>query len=307
MKISFITTVLNEEETIKSFLESLSEQTKVPDEIIIVDGGSSDRTVAKIKSTNQKLKILVKKGNRSVGRNEAIKNATGQIIVCSDSGCVLDKNWVKKISEPFLNSKVDVVAGFYRPISKNIFQKCLASYTCVMDDKIDLDNFLPSSRSIAFKKNAWKTVGGYPEEINTCEDLIFARKLKKKNLVFKFLKEALVYWPQRENLPEAFKQFFNYAEGDGEGLYFRFQTPFLFARYILGLIFLAIIFQTKSLNLSIVFLFLCLLYLTWATLKNYKYTKSWQALFILPSLQITSDIAVLLGTTKGMIKRVFKS
>ena len=43
---TLITTVLNEEETIGDFLKSLSSQTKLPDEIIIVDGGSTDKTLS---------------------------------------------------------------------------------------------------------------------------------------------------------------------------------------------------------------------------------------------------------------------
>ena len=50
MKTSFIATVLNEEKTIKALLSSLAKQTKKPEEIIIVDGGSTDQTVAKIKN-----------------------------------------------------------------------------------------------------------------------------------------------------------------------------------------------------------------------------------------------------------------
>ena len=50
MKTSFITTVLNEEKTIEGLLESLNNQTLKPDEIVIVDGGSTDRTIAEIKN-----------------------------------------------------------------------------------------------------------------------------------------------------------------------------------------------------------------------------------------------------------------
>ena len=71
MKISLITTLYNEEITIAIFLNSIFQQTKLPDEIIIVDGGSSDATVERIKkhkssSKAKKIKItvLTKKGNK---------------------------------------------------------------------------------------------------------------------------------------------------------------------------------------------------------------------------------------------------
>ena len=74
MKASFIVTVYNEESTIKQLLKSLFFQSKFPDEIILVDGGSSDQTISKIKfqistlkdQKNTKIKVLIKKGNRSI-------------------------------------------------------------------------------------------------------------------------------------------------------------------------------------------------------------------------------------------------
>ena len=43
--VSVICTVLNEGESIKGLLDSLAAQTRLPDEIIFVDGGSRDNTV----------------------------------------------------------------------------------------------------------------------------------------------------------------------------------------------------------------------------------------------------------------------
>ena len=193
MKLSIICTVLNEEKTIEKFIDSILKQTVAPDELVIVDGGSTDNTISKIQNSKAKIqqyglkiKTIIKKGNRSVGRNEAIKNSSGDIILVSDSGCVLDKDWIKNITKPFKDKNIDVVSGYYKPVTKNIFQKCLAAYTSVMPDKIDKENFLPSSRSVAFRKSAWKKAGGYPENLNTCEDLVFDKNLKNKNAKFIF-------------------------------------------------------------------------------------------------------------------------
>jgi len=317
MKTSFIATVLNEEKTIASFLESLKNQTVKPDEIIIVDGGSSDSTVANIKyqmsnfPTSPRLrgvskypiksKLIIKKGNRSVGRNEAIKNAKGEIILCSDAGCILDKNWIKNISKSF-DKETDVVSGYYYPIAKNVFEKCMASYTCVMEDKIDEENFLPSSRSIAFRKEVWRKIGGYPENLNTCEDLVFAKRLKNRGCKFKFTKDAFVLWPQKRNLKEAFSQFFNYALGDGAAHYIRPQTPFLFGRYFLALLLFSYVLISGSFFLALIFAFLVFIYLLWSVKKNYKYVNNLRAFYILPTLQLVSDFAVIVGTSVGLVK-----
>lgn len=305
VKVSFVTTVFNEEKSILAFLSSLAHQTKLPDEIVIVDAYSTDNTFDQIKEfvkSNSEMhwKILQKKGNRSIGRNESIRHATYSIIACSDAGCILDKNWLERITRPFAKKSVDVVAGYYHPSAHTPFQKALAAYTCVMPDKLDPEKFLPSSRSIAFRKDAWKKVGGYPEKLDYCEDLVFARNLKRKGFTFVTVLNAIVQWPQKKNFTDAFKQFFHYATGDGEALYIRKNTLFLFIRYIVGLFLLIFYFINHSL---IVFLFLVLLiiaYIFWSIQKNYRYVKNLHAFYILPMMQVTADIAVLSGTIVGL-------
>jgi glycosyltransferase involved in cell wall biosynthesis len=303
-KVTFIATVFNEEASIISLLKSLKTQTKKVDEIIIVDAGSKDKTSFLInnyskKNKNQNILLLKKKGNRSVGRNTAIKKAKGSIVIASDAGCILKDDWVKKITAPFSDNAIDVVAGFYKPIVYSQFQKCLATYTCTMPDRVNA-NFLPSSRSIAFKKKAWEKIGGYPEHLSTCEDLVFAQALKKSGFKFRVEKRALVYWPQRKNLLEAFFQFFSYARGDGKARYIRKQTPILFLRYIFFIL-LCLWLASVNVNLLLFVVLLCFfLYSIWSISKNYKYVKNKSAFFYLPVLQITSDIAVLSGMIVGL-------
>lgn len=310
MHISFITTVYNEHITIDQFLNTILSQTKLPKEIIITDAGSTDKTLQKIKqfqkNTTVPITLIHKEGNRSIGRNQAIKRAKGEIIACSDAGCILDKNWLKNITKPFKDKKIDVVSGYYTPKTKTTFEQALSTYTCVMPDKVDPNNFLPSSRSIAFKKQAWKTVGGYPENLDTCEDLIFAQNLKKRGYKFIFAKNAIVHWPQRKNLLQSWKQFYSYALGDGQARFIRKQTPFLYLRYLLGTILAIIAIITKNNFLFSIISSMFILYLIWSIQKNYKYVRNKKAFFYLPLLQLTADSAVILGTTIGLFSTRIK-
>lgn len=301
-KVSLITTCKNEENSIESFLKSIAEQTQMPDEIIIVDGYSTDKTFELLKNTKLKIKVIKKNGNRSVGRNEAIKYAKNDIVAVTDVGCVLAKRWLELIVKPFEDKTIDVVSGFYKPVTSSVFEKSLSTYTCTMEDRLDKDTFLPSSRSVAFRKSAWEKVHGYPENIDLCEDLVFDKKLKRAGMQFITQDKALVYWPQRKNILQAFKQFYGYAKGDGQAHYVRKTTPFLFARYLLGFVALAYALETSNNALFTVCLILFVLYLLWAVSKNYKYVKDSKALIYLPLLQITSDIAVQLGMTVGYVK-----
>ncbi len=315
MKTAFIATVYNEESTIINFLESLFHQTKTPDEIIIVDGGSTDNTLTILNEyiTQVKSKVRTKillfsfPCNRAKGRNYAIQKSHAEIIACSDAGCMPDSEWFAEIIKPLAKSTVSVVSGYYKPVTKNYFQKALAAYTCIPEDRVSQESFLPSSRSIAFKKTAWGKVGGYPEYLTTCEDLVFASTLRKRGFPFSLQKHAVVYWPQKKNIYDAFRLFFSYARGDGKAHYFRRYTPLLFIRYIIGFILLFLVIASRRTILTIGTEMLLLLYMVWAIQKNYRYVDSIHAYYLLPLLQLTADIAVLSGTTLGIIESIYES
>jgi glycosyltransferase involved in cell wall biosynthesis len=313
MKISFITTIYNEEKTIEAFLDSLFMQTRHPDEIIIVDGRSTDLTVKKIKEIRVKNKgykgkfeVIIKKGNRSVGRNEAITCARGDIIVCSDSGNTLDKDWIKNIAEPFKNKFVDVVAGYYEGIAKNVFQKCVIPYALVMPDRVDSNNFLPATRSVAFRKAIWEKAGKFNEKFSHNEDYAFAKALQKIHAHIVFRKDAIVYWKPRNTFREAFIMMYRFAYGDAQARILRPKVILVFLRYLMGIILLVLFFITKSYFILTILGLILILYLVWAVQKNYRYVKQWEAIFILPALQFVADWAVLKGTALGLFGRAIR-
>ena len=308
MKVSFIATVYNEEQAIKLLLESIFSQSKFPDEIIIVDGGSTDNTIPEIssfhfpKSTNKtNIKLIFKKGNISVGRNEAIKSASNEIIVCSDAGCTLDKDWIRNIIRPFEDGDVDVVAGYYKGSPKTVFQECLIPYVLVMPDKVNANDFLPATRSIAFKKSIWKKIGGFDEKISHGEDYLFAKKLRKFNANIRFEKNAIVYWIPRDSIKDAFVMFYRFAKGDAKSKIFRPKVFLIFLRYIIGL-FLVIFYAVTNMQTILIILYLLIfIYILWSIGKNYIYVGKIKAILFLPLLQLVSDIAVIIGTIMGFI------
>lgn len=292
MKISFITTVLNEAKTIQALLDSIQTQTKKPEEVIIVDAGSADQTCRLIKAHPLKnklsLRLIQKAGlNRSQARNLAVSQAKHGIIAVSDAGCWLDPDWLKRLTEPFQNSSVGAVAGYYQPETKTVFQTCISPFVAVMADRLNPKTYLPSSRSLAFRKSAWALAGRYPEKLNYCEDLVFASELKlKTNLAVR--PDAIVYWSMVKNLPQFYTQIFHYASGDIQARY----RPHL--KKIISVFIRYLVFA----GLPPLFL----LYLLVPVIKHYHHVNHPLAIFYLPLLQITSDIGIMLGSLYGLFK-----
>lgn len=305
---SLICTVLNEEKNIEKFIDSIASQTVKPTEIIIVDGGSLDSTVNLIihkqKEYKNKLNlnVLIKKGNRSVGRNIGIKNAKSKIIILTDAGCILDKNWVNNIVKPFENKSTDVVAGYYKGKPKNIFEKCLIPFVLVMEDKLKPKEFLPATRSMAIKKSVWRKIGGFNEKLSNNEDYAFANKLKDSGYNIKFEKSAIVYWLPRSSFKSTFRMFYRFAYGDIEAKILRVNVLLTILRYIIGIYLLILIPIMKSVYLNSFIIVLLVSYLIWSINKNYKYVRNPKALFYLPLLQFTADLAVVSGSFFAFLK-----
>jgi len=300
MKVSLVVTVLNEEKTVKALLKSIAHQTLPPDEVIIVDGGSTDRTVKKLQEDKLKPRVIVAKGaNRAKGRNLGVNYSENEIIAITDAGGTLDKNWLKEITRPFKDETVRVVAGYYRAKAKTIFEKCVTPYALVMPDKVNPQTFLPASRSLAIKKEAFWQVGGFPERFSDNEDFVFANRLRKERVKIVFQKAAVVNWFPRSSLKGFWTMIYRFSRGDARAGLRRLKVLSIFWRYFIFLSLLAIgqvLFPEATYLLAVIFS----LYLLWSVVKNFRYVKNWQAFFWLPVLQLTADWAVMAGTLEGI-------
>lgn len=216
--VSFITTVLNEESTVRPFLESVVIQTRAPDEIIVVDGGSRDRTAERVQALideGNPLRLIVEACSVSRGRDIAIEAAKFDVIAISDAGCRLDSSWLEKIAAPFADPDVDVVAGFYRLGGTTKFGDLCARLFTVRPDRVRATTFSPSHRSVAYRKKCWSVVGGYPDTPFFGEDSYFNERVRKAGFRSVFEPAALVTWDVRPTWRAFARQHFKYAYGYG--------------------------------------------------------------------------------------------
>lgn len=213
-QISLVLTVKNEEKTITRLLESIIRQTRMPEEIVVVDGGSSDNTVSVIKDFGDRLsqlKVVVEPGaNISQGRNRGIEESQYDVIAVTDAGCRLDPLWLETLSEK-LDPAVIWCAGDHVPEAKNAFEEIAGKCSTEGYFTADHKKFKATARNLLFRKKAWEEVGGFPEYLEISEDAFFILKLLDKRYKFHYVPQAKVFWRPRSSYGEVFKQFYNYA------------------------------------------------------------------------------------------------
>lgn len=216
MKVSLVATVKDAGPEIGDFLTSVRAQTRQPDEVVVVDGGSRDGTVEALRGVPWLTLIEEPGANIARGRNIAVRAASHDVVACSDADCVLAPDWLERILEP-LQRGADVSMGLYRPLARSFFETCAAAISIKEPEEIDPRTYMPSARSVAFRREAFEEAGGYPEWLAIGEDMYLNHRWRGLGLRMELAADAVVYRRPRSGLGAYWRQFFRYAEGDALG------------------------------------------------------------------------------------------
>lgn len=314
MNVSVCVTVRNEEKTIGDLIMGLLTQTKKPSEIIIVDGGSEDRTVSIIKHyqrRDSRIKLFTEKVPRALGRNIAVAAAKNELIAITDAGCIPNEDWLDKLTKPFEKKEVEVVAGFYDMKAQNAMQKAFSVFLGTLP--VDFDHkFLPSARSMAFRKSIFEKQSGFPVLMtDTAEDSLFAANLVRSGVKITRVKSAKVEWGMPGSLREAAFKFYRYALGDARsGIWIHpiygiwshnTKALLILVRYAVAVV---ILLFGNPLMHSIL-LILILLYLVRAFGKVYRVFREVKSGMFGILVQVVSDVQIMRGLLAGLVSSNF--
>ncbi len=249
--------------------------------------------------------------NISRGRNVAIEAAAGDIIAVTDAGVRLEADWLEHLVQPLLADPACVVSsGFFHADPHNSFELAMGATVLPLREEINPAGFLPSSRSVAFRKTAWEAVGGYPEWVDYCEDLVFDLRLKARYGPFAFAPEAAVYFRPRGSLRAFFKQYYRYARGDGKADLWRKRHAIRYATYLLAAPLVLLLGWRVHPLLWLLLLPGAVLYLArpyrrlWALRQSLAQANLAYAALLIPVIRVVGDLAKMIGYPVGWLWRI---
>lgn len=229
--ISLVTTCRNEIKCLPRWKQNILEQTRQPNEIVIVDAFSDDGTYEFLtdwSKTDSRIKLIQKKGAAAFGRNIAIQNAKYEHILSTDMGIGLSPNWCEELILPFeIDNTIEVVAGNTCIVKETLTTPIgLAEYYIENGGFAKLEKgFVIQNRSVSFIKRVWVELKGLPEDLTFyADDSVFGRQVIQNNYKMAFAPKAMTYWDRPGKLSLYLKEQCNYGFGDGEAL---IKTPYM--------------------------------------------------------------------------------
>lgn len=223
-QFTLVSTVFNEAKRLQDTLTDISKQSRLPDEVIITDAGSTDGTVEILNQWASSVSFQVKvlswpRCNVAQGRNRAIEEASHDVILSTDFGCRFHPCWIASMLEPFKDPSIQVVGGTYEVIESEIKTIAAKANYIICDGYYVAPHpgFIPSSRSIAYYKSVWAQAGKYPEWLTlAADDLVFGMVVLKQGHRITYVDTPYVYWGRHTTLKAYGKEAYRYGLGDGE-------------------------------------------------------------------------------------------
>jgi lipopolysaccharide/colanic/teichoic acid biosynthesis glycosyltransferase/GT2 family glycosyltransferase len=207
--ISVIIPAYNSTRTLPACLKALMHQTKAPDEIIVVDDGSSDGTVEFARQAGVRVIQQVHQGP-AAARNLGVQQAHGDLILFTDSDCEPDGGWVERMSAPFHDPAVVGAKGVYRTrqpdLAPRFVQQEYESKYVRMARQPNID-FI-DTYSAAYRRDIFLENEGFDPAFPapSVEDQEFSFRLARKGYRLVYAPQAIVYHQHDSDLSEYFRR-----------------------------------------------------------------------------------------------------
>jgi glycosyltransferase involved in cell wall biosynthesis len=234
--VSLILPAKDEEKSVRPTLDAVFASTRLPDEIIVADGQSADRTLERVQEYSERGVPIRVVPNPQIfagaGRNRAAAAATGEILLFLDFGILVHRRWIEEMTRPFeQDAAVDAVGGRLEPCAQSEFDYCVAAIQSGetmlfsrlsrseqlvrVPAQVRVDAHFGLCGVMAISRACYQRLGGMPAWLRAAEDKLFGCKMLIAQARVVLSLDAVGYLHTRKDAKALFKQHLVYASGDG--------------------------------------------------------------------------------------------
>lgn len=142
-------------------------------------------------------------------RNIGVREAKGDIVVFTDSGCLPEDGWLERLLAPILYEGEAVSCGPARAIGKSVYSGAHASAKVVDVDYVPM----AATINLAFRRQAFEAVGGFDESFGSAEDIDFTWRLNDCGYRIRWVQDAVVGHDYGTPMRQLRRSFF-YGKGE---------------------------------------------------------------------------------------------
>ena len=225
--VTILIPAYNEETVLRRTIEAVLETTYAYKEVIVIDDGSTDRTLQIAQGFRDRGVMVIHRpnGGKATALNHGLRFARGEIIVIVDADSLMGKNTLLELVQPFKDERVAAVAGNIKVLNRiNWLTKCqaLEYITSINLNRRAMDMFgsvtvVPGALG-AYRREILQGSGIYDPD-TLVEDFDVTMKILKTGQVVKASTTATAYTEAPETLGELIKQRLRWNRGNFQALW----------------------------------------------------------------------------------------
>ena len=219
MKYSFIVPVYNRPDEVDELLDSLTRQTLIGFEVIVVEDGSAVPCAEVCRKYADRLDLhYFDKPNSGPGqsRNYGVERAQGEYVIILDSDVVLPEDYLQAVDDELRRSPADAFGGpdsahsSFTDTQKAISYSMTSFFTTggIRGGKKKLDKFYPRSFNMGVRREVYQRLGGF-SRMRFGEDIDFSIRIFKAGCRCRLFPEAWVWHKRRTDFRKFFRQVYN--------------------------------------------------------------------------------------------------
>ncbi|HZI16983.1 MAG TPA: glycosyltransferase [Pyrinomonadaceae bacterium] len=216
-RVSVIVPVYNGGRAVCETVRCLLRQTLRPAQIIVVDDGSTDDTLALLKGFGNEILLLSQRnGGPSSARNHGLRFADADFIAFTDSDCLPQPGWLSELIGGFSGPDVGGVGGCVRRADNCLFSEYADIYG-VLAPEVNADGeimYFPTA-NVCFRADVLLEAGAFDENFRKpgAEDVDVCIRVRDLGYKLRYSESAVVLHHHKNSLRALLRTMTNYGEG----------------------------------------------------------------------------------------------